>query len=64
MTIALPSEHTLQQSNLSVSEQDIIELFKRFITLQDQFNQLTAYVEKAFEHIHQLENIVHNKVLS
>ena len=62
--ITLPSEHSLQQSSLTVSEQDIIELFKRFITLQDQFTQLTAYVEKAFNRIHTLENIVHNKVLS
>jgi hypothetical protein len=62
--LELPTESTLQQSKLSVTEQDIIELFKRFITLQDQFTQLTAYVEKAFDRIHTLENIVHNKVLS
>ena len=62
--IEFPTESTLQQSKLSVTEQDMIELFRRFIILQDQFTQLTAYVEKAFNHIHTLENILHNKVLS
>ena len=62
--LELPTESTLQQSHLSVTEQDMIELFKRFITLQDQFTQLTAYVEKAFERIGQLEKIIQNRVLS
>lgn len=62
--LELPTESTLQQSNLSVTEQDMIDLFKRFITLQDQFNQLTIYVEKAFERITQLEKTLHSKVLS
>ena len=64
MSIELPTESTLQQSALSVTEQDMIELFRRFITLQDQFTQLTAYVEKAFTQINQLQQVVSNKVLS
>lgn len=63
-TIELPSEAQLPSTGMTITEQDMIALFQRFITLQDQFTQLTAYVEKAFLMINSLQTVVHNKVLS
>lgn len=62
--LEFPSENQLGQSHLTVNEQDMIALFQRFITLQDQFGQLTNYMEKAFQRITELEKVVANKVLS
>ena len=59
-----PTELQLQQSSLTVTEQDMIALFQRFMVLQNQFEQLTAYTEQAFTRIKALETIVHPQVLS
>ncbi len=62
--LEMPTEEQLQQSSLSVTEQDMIALIERFVILQDQFNQLTKHVEKAFESINNLQVIVQSKILS
>ncbi len=62
--LELPTESTLQQSALSVTEQDMIELFRRFITLQDQFAQLTTHVESLYTRLNALETAVANKVFA
>lgn len=62
--LEMPLEHQLHETGMTITEQDMIVLFQRFITLQDQFTQLTAYVEKAFLMINSLQTVVHNKVLS
>lgn len=48
----------------SVSQMEMVDLLKQFVILQDQFRQLTHYIEEAFKRIESLNKIVQNKVLS
>jgi hypothetical protein len=45
-------------------QEKMIEILKSHMVLQDQFNQLTAHVEKCYARIAALEQVVANKVLS
>lgn len=48
----------------SVSQMEMIDLLKQFVTLQSQFGQLTHYIEEAFKRIEALNKLVNNRVLS
>ncbi len=48
----------------SVDQLQMIDVIKRFIILQDKFNQLTSHVENCYKSIDGLRKIITNKVLS
>lgn len=48
----------------SVSQLEMIDVLKRFITLQDQFNQLTEHVQECYRRIEALHKLLANERLS
>ena len=64
MTSIKPELHLASVNDASVSQMEMIDLLKRFVTLQDQFEQLTHYVEEAFKRIESLQSLINSKVLS
>lgn len=48
----------------TVDQMQMVDVIKKFITLQDQFNQLTGHVQECYRRIEALHKIVTNKVLS
>jgi hypothetical protein len=48
----------------SVSQLEMIDVLKRFIALQDQFNQLTSHVQECYRRIEALHKLLTNERLS
>ncbi len=48
----------------SVSQLEMVDVLKKFVILQDQFNQLTSHVQGCYKRIEALHKIVVNQVLS
>lgn len=48
----------------TVSQMEMVDVVKRFIILQDQFNQLTNHVQECYRRIEALHKVVSNKVLA
>jgi len=59
-----PTLELKEVQDASVSQMEMVDLLKQFVTLQHQFGQLTHYIEEAFKRIESLNKIVTNKVLS
>ena len=50
--------------NPSVSQLQMVDLLRRHIVLQDQFDQLTEHVQECYNRIESLYKIINNKILS
>lgn len=48
----------------TVAQLEMVQLIRQFISLQDQFNQLTNHVQECYRRIEALHKIVSNEVLS
>ncbi len=48
----------------SVAQLEMVDVLKKFVILQDQFNQLTSHVHECYRRIEALHKIVVNQVLS